>query len=612
MPYFNERRRFLRDNSDRLLGQYDFRWQEVLSAMMDFAVSKGFMHRSERTVHEQILFRLRSRNMPVTYYDIIDGCIVKQDTRQVRDEMLVAAAAMQSAGVGKGDRVALLGLNSTRYLIIDVAIGLLGAVSVPLYNTSPPTEIEQILASSQSKLLFVGAPDVLERLDELATGIPVVSFCRRNPKVMPVRKVITWENFLAMGKGIKVPNVAPITFGDLATVRYTSGTTGQVKGVCFDHEGLRWMAESTCSVMNSWRALNAEMSHLSYLPMNHVVEGMLANYSAYYTPASFHIYFIEDIDDLPYALRKVRPHVFFSVPRLYEKIWESLLRTGLGRSYISMPEGFRRRLLRKFLCRAVLKKAGLNRCAQLIAGSAPMSEVLLRDFRELGIEIYNAYGLTEAPLVTVNKLGANRIDTVGEPMSDTSISIAEDGEVLVKGPQVARGYLNGNTCIPFDDGWLHTGDLGYITAENSLVLHGRKKEVIVTSYGKNIHPIKIEAMLKNIPNVTEAMLIGDARPFCAAILWVSRVSYDPGWLSKIERAIVEINRQLSHPEQVKRWAILKSELSIERGELTASLKLKRSEVMSRLAETVEALYSKLSPSLDDTVYIDGLAAEQES
>ncbi len=364
--------------------------------------------------------------------------------------------------------------------------------------------------------------------------------------------------------------------------------------------------------MNSWRAINAEMSHLSYLPMNHVVEGMLANYSAYYTPASFHIYFIEDIDDLPYALRKVRPHVFFSVPRLYEKIWESLLRTGLGRSYISMPEGFRRRLLRKFLCHAVLKKAGLNRCAQLIAGSAPMSEVLLRDFRELGIEIYNAYGLTEAPLVTVNKLGANRIATVGEPMSDTSISIAEDGEVLVKGPQVARGYLNGNTCIPFDDGWLHTGDLGYITAENSLVLHGRKKEVIVTSYGKNIHPIKIEAMLKNIPNVTEAMLVGDARPFCAAILWVSRVGYDPGWLSKIERAIVEINRQLSHPEQVKRWAILKSELSIERGELTASLKLKRSEVMSRFAETVEALYSKLAPSLDDTVYIDGLAAEQES
>ncbi len=204
VPYFNERRRFLRDNSDRLMGQYDFRWQEVLSAMMDFAVSKGFMHRSERTVHEQILFRLRSRNMPVTYYDIIDGCIVKQDTRHVRDEMLVAAAAMQSAGVGKGDRVALLGLNSTRYLIIDVAIGLLGAVSVPLYNTSPPTEIEQILASSQSKLLFVGAPDVLERLDELAVGIPVVSFCRRNPKVMPVRKVITWENFMAMGKGIKV------------------------------------------------------------------------------------------------------------------------------------------------------------------------------------------------------------------------------------------------------------------------------------------------------------------------------------------------------------------------------------------------------------------------
>jgi long-chain acyl-CoA synthetase len=612
VPYFNERRRFLCDNTERLLGPYEFHWQEVLPAMMDFAVSKGFMHRSERTVHEQILFRLRSKNMPVTYYNIIEGHIVKQDTRRVRDEMLATAAAMQGAGIGKGDRVALLGLNGTRYLVVDVAIGLLGAVSVPLYNTSPPSEIEQILASSQSKLLFVGAPGVLERLDELATKIPVVSFCRRNPENLPIRKVITWDEFLATGKGIKAPSTAPVTFDDLATVRYTSGTTGRVKGVCFDHEGLRWMSESTCSVMNSWRALNIEMSHLSYLPMNHVVEGILANYSAYYTPASFHIYFVEDISDLPFALRKVQPHVLFSVPRLYEKIWESLRMTGLGKSYISMVGGFRRRLLRKFLCRTTLRKAGLNRCAQLIVGSAPMSEVLLHDFRELGIEIYNAYGLTEAPLVTVNKLGANRINTVGEPLPDTVISIAEDDEVLVKGPQVARGYFNGNTCTSFNDGWLHTGDLGYITGENSLVLHGRKKEVIVTSYGKNIHPIKIEAMLKNIPDVTEAMLIGDTRPFCTAILWVSRDGHDPVWLTKIEQAIVEINKQLSRPEQVKRWAILKNELSIERGELTASLKLKRAELISRLAETVEALYSKLSPGLYDAVYIDGLAAEQES
>lgn len=611
VPYFNERRRFQRDNVDRLLGTYNFRWEDVLPTIMDFAISRGFMHRSERTVHEQILYRLRSKSMPVTYYDVTKTKIIKHDTRNVRNEMIATAAAIHGMGIRKGDRVALVGLNSTRYLTIDVAIGLLGAVSVPLYTTCPPAEIDQILVSSQAKLLFIGAPNILGRLDELATDITAVSFCRKSPEIMPYRRAISWEDFLAKGNGIKVPGTAPIVFGDLATIRYTSGTTGQVKGACFDHDNLRWMAEATCSVMNSWRALNTEMSYVSYLPMNHVVEGILANYSAYYTPASFHIYFAEDINDLLPTLQKVRPHAFFSVPRLYEKIWESLMRTRLGKSYAGASEGFKRRLLRYILCRGVLKRAGLNRCAQLVVGSASMSETLLRNFQELGIEIYNAYGLTEAPLVTVNNLGANRIATVGEPMPGTTISIADDGEIRVKGPQVAQGYINGNSFNRFEGGWLNTGDLGYITKENSLVIHGRKKEVIVTSYGKNIYPTKIESLLKDIPDVSEAMVIGDTRPFCAAILWVTRDINDQRWLNKIEQAITEINKQLSHPEQVKRWAILKNELSIERGDMTASLKLKRGEVILKLGDVVEAMYSKLPPALSDAIHIGGLIAEQE-
>jgi long-chain acyl-CoA synthetase len=612
VPYFKERRRFRRDNIDRLLGIYDFCWQDVLSAMMEFAVSRSFMHRSERTVHEQILFRLKSKSLPVTYYDVVQGEITKRNTADVRDEIVSAAAAMSAMGVGQGDRVALAGLNCSRYLIIDVAIGLLGAVSVPLYNTSPPSEVDQILKSSQAKLLFLGSPVMLERLDELKTDVPVVSFSRNNPGTMPARKIIPWEEFLAKGQGGKIPTAAPVTFGDLATIRYTSGTTGQVKGVCFYHENLRWMSETTCSMMNSWRALNSQISYLSYLPLNHVVEGILANYSAYYTPSPFHIYFIEDINDLSRTLRKIRPRVFFSVPRLYEKIWESLARTGIGRSYINSREGLKRRLLRFILRRGVLKKAGLNRCAQLVVGSAPMPYSLLRNFQELGIDIYNGYGLTEAPLVTMNKLGENRIDTVGVPLPGTILSVADDGEILVKGPQVARGYLNGNACSHFDDGWLATGDLGHFTKENSLILHGRKKDIIVTSYGKNIHPTKIESMLKCIPGIAEAMLVGDARPFCTAVLWASRDGHDLSWLTGVEKAIIEINKQLSHPEQVKRWAILKNELSIERGDITASLKLKRSEVTRRLGNVVEALYSRLPSAPGEAIHIGGLAAERES
>jgi long-chain acyl-CoA synthetase len=607
VPYFNESRRFRRDNIDRLLGPYDFRWQNVFKSMMDYAVSKGFLHRSERTVYEQLMFRLKSKSMPVTYCDIVEGKIIKHDTSRVREEILATAGAMRSMGIVKGDRVALVGLNSTSYLTIDVAIGLLGAVSVPLYNTSPPAEIEQILTSSSAKLLFVGVPSIIARLDEMAAAIPVISFCRKPPEHMPTRTVTGWEEFLSLGKNIRIDSTAPVIFSDLATIRYTSGTTGQVKGVCFDHENLRWLAEITCDMMNSWRAQNVDLTYVSYLPMNHVVEGIIATYSAYYAPSPFLLYSLEDINYLPATLRKIRPHVFFSVPRLYEKIWESLLKSPLGRKYIHTREGAGRNFLRFILRRGVLKKAGLDRCAQLIVGSASISEDLLRNFRDLGIEVYNGYGLTEAPLVTINRLNENRIDTVGVPLPHTIIDIAEDGEIIVHGPQVARGYLNGHSLTPFSGGNLHTGDLGYMTDSNSLVLHGRKKDIIVTSYGKNIHPIKIEAMLRGIPGVSEALMIGESKPFCAAIIWADRANQE--LISSIDGAIKKINAQLSHPEQMKRWAILTDHLSIEKGEITASLKLKRFEVQHRLSNIVDALYSGKSPSVPPGIHFGRMEAE---
>ncbi|MBM4433342.1 MAG: long-chain fatty acid--CoA ligase, partial [Chloroflexi bacterium] len=606
VPYFNEERRFLRDNVDRLLGHYDFRWQEFLPKMMEFAISKGFMHRSERTIHEQILFRLQSRSLPIVYHDIAGGREITYKTKDVRDQMLGASAALKATGIKKGDPVALLGFNSTRYLVIDVAIGLAGAVSVPLYSTSPPAEIDQILASSGAKLLFVGNPKVLERLDELTTQIPIVSFCRQDIQKQTQREVISWEQFLARGRGQKAGSTAPASFGDLATIRYTSGTTGQMKGACFDHQNLRWIAESSCDVMESWRALKTKVSYLSYLPMSHVVEGILATYSPYYTRAPFEIYFLEDLKDLLPALQKVRPHMFFSIPRFYEKVWEVLLRSRLGHRYARMSEGLRKRLLRYMLRRAILRKTGLNRCAQLIVGSAPCSETLLRKFQGLGIEIYNAYGLTEAPLITINRLTANRVATVGEPIPETELHITADGEIMVRGPQVARGYLIDGTYSPFKEGWLSTGDVGYITEENSLVLKGRKKELIVTSYGKKVHPSKIESVLRAVPSVNEAMLVGDGQPFCTAVLWVAPDVQMRLLVERIKASIEDINKQLSHPEQVKRWAILENKLSIEQGEITASLKLKRHEVTVRLANVIEALYSKTLPAQSEGIYISGV------
>jgi long-chain acyl-CoA synthetase len=407
-PYFNERRRFLRGNLDRLLGPYDRDWRAMLPPLLEYATCMNFLHRSDRTVHEQILFRLGSRTRPVTFHDVLEGG--REMTRtadEVRRDILAAAGALASMGVRRGDRVALVGQNSSCFVTLDVAIGLLGAVSVPLYYTSPPEEVDGILGDSGARLLLVGAPKVLARVGELRSDVPVVSFCRTPVPDGPGREVVSWEAFLAKGAKAGETGAAPVGLGDLATLRYTSGTTGRPKGVAFRHEGLRWMAESLVSML-PWMTRNRHISYISFLPMNHVVEGILAAYAPYFAAAAIDLYYVEELKDLPSTLKRVRPSIFFAVPRVFEKAWESLLRTGPGRSYVAAPEGLKKSLLRKIIRRALLRRAGWDRCAQLIVGSAPIGADLVLAYRGLGIEVHDAYGLTEAPLVTMNRVGRNR------------------------------------------------------------------------------------------------------------------------------------------------------------------------------------------------------------
>ncbi|MBM3236443.1 AMP-binding protein [Candidatus Poribacteria bacterium] len=589
MPYFSERRQFLRDNVDQLLGTYEMKWRELIPPLLDYAVYMGFLHRSDRTVHEQVIFRLESRSRPVTYHDVVEGKVITRSAADVRRDVLAAMGALRSMGIRPGDRVALVGLNSTRYLTLDVAIGLVGAVSVPLYYTSPTAEVDDIIRMSGSRLLLVGAPKLLEKIGEVAPELPVVSFCRSLiPEGLP-RKVMTWDEFLALGTNTKGPINAPVDFGDVATLRYTSGTTGRPRGVIFKHENLRWMAESLVSLL-PWRLRNSCASYLSFLPMNHVVEGILGTYSPYYIPAPVDIYFLEDFRALQRTLPRVRPTIFFSVPRFYEKLWEALKENRMGKWYLRCKEGLKKRLLRRLLRRSLLKRAGLDKCAWLLVGSAPPREDVLRAFQELGIEVHNAYGLTEAPLVTINRLGANRVGTVGEPLPNTQVRVAEDGEVMVCGPQVTAGYFDEDASPPFMDGWLLTGDTGHLTREGNLVINGRKKELIKTSYGKYIQSAKVEAMLREISDVSEVMLVGEGMPYCAALLWVEKGHCNEVLAEAIHRCVVEVNARLSHPEQVKRWAILANDLSIENGDLTANLKLKRQALARRLQDVLLALY----------------------
>jgi long-chain acyl-CoA synthetase len=603
-PYFNERVHFERGNVDRLLGPYAFDWRAILPPILEYGVRMSFMHRSDRTVHEQILFRLGSRSRPITYHDIVKGRVITRSAEEVRSEMLRAVGALHALGIGRGDRVAIVGLNSTRYLVLDVAIGLAGAVSVPLYYTSPPADLNAILQASGARLLFIGSPKLLERLGELRSDLPIISFCR---EPVAESQVMPWEKFLALtpspspvprGRDGGAPpsqQGARVDFGDMATLRYSSGTTGRPKGVIFNHEHLRWMGECLPALL-PWQARNRRARYLSFLPLNHVVEGILATYSPYYVPAPVDIFYLEDIYALPRTLPRVRPTIFFSVPRVYEKVWARLQDNRLGRLYLALREGAAKRVLRPVLRRSLLRRAGFDRCAQLIVGSAACGEGLLQGFHGLGIEVHNAYGLTEAPLLTLNRLGANRIGTVGQPLPDTEIRVAEDGEVLVRGPQVTAGYFDEPDATPFRDAWLATGDLGRITDEGDLVIVGRKKELIKTAYGKYAHPAEVEARLKEIPGVSEAMLVGEGKPFCVALIWTEDKSRTSLYVDSVDRAVVAVNAGLSHPEQVKRWALLPNDLTVEGGDLTPNLKLRRQTVARRFQGVVEALYDSCAVS----------------
>jgi long-chain acyl-CoA synthetase len=265
--------------------------------------------------------------------------------------------------------------------------------------------------------------------------------------------------------------------------------------------------------------------------------------------------------------------------------------------YLKSRNSFVKKFLGYILRAAVSKRAGLDRCKQLIVGSAPVSTELLKNFHDIGIEIHNAYGLTEAPLITLNRFMRNRVGTVGEPLPDTDVRIAEDGEILVKGPQVMRRYYSGSGKAagaleedsPLIDGWLRTGDLGTLSDDNFLTLQGRKKECIINSYGKNINPVKIELMLREATGINHVMVIGDQRPYCSALFWGCQAD-DEDVCTDIQEAIRKTNEQLSHPEQIKRWTLMPEDLSIEKGDLTANLKLKRQAVMVKYTDVIDGLY----------------------
>ena len=259
--------------------------------------------------------------------------------------------------------------------------------------------------------------------------------------------------------------------------------------------------------------------------------------------------------------------------------------TSIGRKYLNAKNQTKKALLRRLVRFGLLHRAGLDKSTQLIVGAACSSGTLLQDFQKLGVEIYNAYGLSEAPLVTINRLSKNNPDTVGPPLKSTQLKIAGDGEILVKGPQVMRGYLHSKAGV-FQDGFFPTGDIGEITPQGSLRILGRKKNIIVTSYGKKVPVEHIEASLKRILHVKDALVVGDNQPFCCAVFWVDCQKSECE--NSLDKAVGDLNLTLEPPAQIKRYAVL---LSPESSGADA-LKVKRQDLLKQAETVIDNLYQQ--------------------
>ena len=506
LPYFFGEQEFDRSNADQIGVPFTLNWRDYMDTLLAFACSKNFMHQTGMTVFEQARVRRDDSNFPVRYYNITADGIHQVTGPEVNRRIDRVFQALRAWGIRKGDRVALTGINSVEYMVLDQAIGLLGAVSVPIYYTSPAAETSLLLQRSGARWFFIGDQRMMTQIDQMETRAEMVSFS--DGEMISHERVMRWEEFLK-----KEPDPVPVSYPDpedLATIRYTSGTTGEPKGVTFQYGQLVWMGEVMTSLL-TWKERNRRMRYLSFLPLSHVVEGILTSYAPYYMLAEVDYYFLNDFASLVDTLPKVRPTVFFSVPRFYEILWERVMDNPLGKRWSAAGEGPVKQAMASILRKGVLKKAGLDQCGQLIVGSAPISEELLLNFRSLGIEIHNAYGQTEAPLITINRLGDNVIPTIGTPLPETTITAEADGELIVQGPQVTPGYY-GLETETVRDGMLRTGDLGKIHSNGHITLFGRKKDFVVTGNGKNISIPKIEDRLKNIPGVSEAVLIGEQRP----------------------------------------------------------------------------------------------------
>ncbi len=583
----------------------------------------------------RIFAQARERGDLPAYYEKDGGTWHPTTWSEYADQVRQAARALITLGIEPGDRVSLLGFNRSEWVIFDVGAIAVGAAPAGIYITSSPAEVQYILDHSEAPIILLEDEGQWKKVLEQLPNLPKLKHVVMMRGVAPIDHeiVMSWEDFMA--KGDETPaekvdeRVDALDPDGMATLIYTSGTTGPPKAVMLSNRNLTWTTDEAARIGR----FTADDCSVSYLPLSHIAEQLFTIHGPACTGCT--IYYAESIAKLPDNLKEVRPTVVFGVPRIWEKFLAKICdklgaatgvkaklagwAIGVGSEAMAVKHrggtpsgwlGIKHKLANKLIFSKIKEAIGFDRARLCITAAAPISPSVIEFFTGLDISIQEVYGQSEdTGPATFNRMENTKIGTVGTKFRGTEIKIADDQEILLKGPHVFLGYFKDEvaTAETLIDGWLHTGDCGEVDADGFLRITGRKKEIIVTSGGKNITPANIEKKINDHPMVSQSVVIGDARKFLSAIItlepdkkseWCKVNDVDPSTAHENPKLIDEIkthvdgvvNPSFARVEHVRKFAVLPREFSIEDEELTPTMKIKRRIVNRNWAETIDGIY----------------------
>lgn len=562
----------------------------------------------------------------------------REYVRRVR----AVAKALIKLGLEPGSAVAIAGFNRWEWLVSDLGVMAAGGVPAPIYQTCTPDQAGYIAGHCEAQFAIVedmtqvekfrAQKDRLPRLERIIVMQRTDAGADAGVDGDGAEDLLSFDAFLKAGDDVadqqldaRLDALSPET---LATIIYTSGTTGHPKGVMLSHKNLIF----TAGVAVNTAMGSAEEHLISYLPLSHIAEQMISIHAAVTRGAT--VSFAEGMAKLGDNLREIRPTVFLGVPRVWEKIQSKMMEAGAKNSGLKKQiaawarrvgmEGGRRlqrgeplpwtyELAERLVFSKVKEKLGLDRCAYPVTSAAPIGKDTLEFFLSLGIPIYEVYGMSESTgPATGSKPGCWEVGSAGPPLPGTEVKVADDGEICMRGDHVFMGYYKNPEATREaldEERWLHSGDVGQIDDRGFIKITDRKKDLIITAGGKNVAPQNIEALLKSIRGVAQVAVIGDRRRFLTALIaldpedaqqaakahsgtgkTLAQLAEDKDFQSYLEKSVEDVNRKLARFETIKKFKVLANEFTVDTGELTPTLKLKRRVVMDKYKDDIEAMY----------------------